>query len=97
MIFGYDLRQPFIKALSKLHVTILLMSFATTTSRSVSEKVHARQSFQPTCMIFTDHTLQTFGNNCGKFQLKRLICSRAMNFLVHAPIKRQPKQPLLHC
>jgi hypothetical protein len=97
MIIRYDLRQPFIKALSKLYVTILLMSFETTTFRSVFEKVHARHNLQPICMIFTDHTLQTFGNICGQFQLKRLFCSRAMNFLVHAPIKKQPKQSLLHC
>jgi flagellar basal body-associated protein FliL len=85
-----------IKKATKLKA-ILLMLFAATTFKSVSEKVHSRHSFQPICLLFTDHTLQTFGNNCGKFQLKRLICSRAINFLVHAPIKKQPKQPLLHC
>jgi hypothetical protein len=63
--FGHDLRQPFIKALSKL---VARQNF-------VSEKVHAGHRFQPICLIFTDHTLQTFGNNCEKFHLKRLIFS----------------------
>jgi hypothetical protein len=67
------------------------MSFATTTFKSVSEKVHARHSFQPICKIFTGHMQQTSGNNCETFQLKKTICSRAMNFLVHAPIKKATK------
>jgi hypothetical protein len=80
MIFSYDLRQSSIKALSKLHVTILFVSFATTTFRSVSEKVRAKHIFKPICMIFTKHIQQTSDNNCVKVQLKIPKRSRAMLF-----------------
>jgi hypothetical protein len=51
----------------------------------------ARHIFYPICMIFIFDIQETFGNNRGKFQLKRLICSWEMLFHLHAPIKNAVK------
>jgi len=42
-------------------------------------------------MIFILDIQKTFGNNRGKFQLKKLICLGEMIFYLHAPIKNAVK------
>jgi hypothetical protein len=87
MIFWSNLHQQSTKAPSKSQVTVLLQSPSTTIFKRLSGKAGARHIFYPKCMIFILPIQETFGNNSGKFQLKRLIGSREMNFYLHAPIK----------
>jgi hypothetical protein len=91
MIFCTDFHQKSFKAPSKSKVTVWLLSPAATIFKRLSGKAGARRIFYPKCMIFILDIQQTFGNNSGKFQCKRLIGSREMNFYLHAPIKKALK------
>jgi hypothetical protein len=85
------LHQQSTKAPSKSQVTVLLLSPAAIIFKRLSGKTGARRMFYPKCMIFILDIQQTFGNNSGKFQLRRLIGLREMNFYLHAPIKKALK------
>jgi hypothetical protein len=65
----------------------LLLSPAATIFKRLSGKADARRILYPKCIIFILDIQQTFMNNTGKFQLKKLIGSQEMNFYLHAPIK----------
>jgi hypothetical protein len=70
----------------------MLLSPAAIIFKILSGKAGARRSFfYPKCMIFIFDIQQTFENNSGKFQLKRLIGLREINFYLHAPIKNALK------
>jgi hypothetical protein len=69
----------------------LLLSHAATIFKRLFKKAGARHIFLPNMHDFHFGYTKTFGNNRGKFQLKRLICSGEMIFYLHAPIKNAVK------